>query len=345
MLNTNFLMENQYLNTVPKVELHVHVEGATLPETYFAIAEKNKVNLSVDNIDEWKEYFRFKNFSHFIEVYGNAVSLLQKPEDYAYLIEKFYEYQESQNIIYTEAFLSGSFIVEKFNNDDILEAILLGIKKGERNTSSRINFIIDISRHLPKTQSKVLDLAIKGFKKQAFIGIGLGGLEIDYPPDFFVETFKKAKKAGLRLVAHAGEASGAESIWGAIKKLNVERIGHGIRCMEDKSLVNYLKEIKLPIEVSPTSNYHLGIIRKDQKHPIREMVDNNLLCTVNTDDPAMFSTNLSKEYNLLHSQGFSIEELYQLNRNAIDSAFLESAEKNILFKTLEKHKTTYNNAS
>jgi len=320
-------MTQQEIELLSKIELHVHIEGATLPESYYELAEKNKVQLPVQSLEEWKSFFEFKNFPHFIQVYTSAISALKNPEDYTYLIEQFYAFQAKQNIVYSEAYLSATFLIEAFKNDQILEAISQGMKNGESKYKTKVNLIPDIARHIPESQNKVLDLVIEGYKQGLFIGIGLGGLEKGYPPKLFIDSYKKAKKAGLKLVAHAGEADGPESIWGAIKDLEVDRIGHGVRCIEDKKLLDYLKQSQIPVEVSPTSNYHLGIVKKGEKHPIRKMVDAGVYCTLNSDDPAMFSTNLSEEYRQLQSQGFSKEELLQLNKNAINASFLSQDEK------------------
>ena len=334
-------MENkkQEIRLMPKIELHVHIEGAISPKSYFSLAKKNQVKLPFNSLNAWEKYFEFKDFSHFIDVYGISVSTIKKAEDFAYIVESFYKHQEQNNIIYSEAFLSASFLVEKFNDQEILEAIQFGVQQGESKYKTKINLIPDISRHHPKSQRRVLQLAIEGYKKGIFIGLGLGGLEVNYPPNLFIDTFAKAKKAGLRVVAHAGEVVGPESVWGAIHDLNVDRIGHGIKSIEDKKLMKYLCDNKIAIEVSPSSNYHLGVVKSGEKHPIRTMIDSGIICTVNTDDPAMFSTNISNEYELLYLQGFTIEELYQLNMNAINSSFLESYEKLDLHKTLNDYKS------
>ncbi|MCP5062838.1 MAG: adenosine deaminase [Ignavibacteriae bacterium] len=335
--------EKHEIKLMPKIELHVHIEGATSPQTYFSLAEKNQVKLPCNNLSDWKKYFDFKDFNHFIDVYVMAVSTIKKAEDLALIVENFYEFQEQNNIIYSEAFLSASFLVETFSNQEILEAIQFGIQQGQKKYNTKINLIPDIARHLPETQSKVLELAIEGYNKGIFIGLGLGGMEINYPANLFTNTFAKAKKVGLRVVAHAGEAVGSESIWGAINDLNVERIGHGIRSIDDKNLIKYLRDTQIPIEVSPTSNYYLGVVSRSERHPIREMIDNGLNCSINTDDPAMFSTNISAEFELLYSQGFSLKELYQLNKNAIDSSFINFDEKLKYKKILDEYKTTYKN--
>lgn len=321
---------------MPKVEIHVHVEGATGPETFYALAQKNKVKLPVKNLDEWKDFFEFRDFPHFIQVYITAVNALQKAEDYAFLIEQFYKYQAQQNIVYTEAFLSATFMVQKFKTEPLLEALAEGMKQGEAKYGCKINFIPDIARQLPQLQGKVTDLVIEGFKKGLFVGLGVGGLEIGYPPELFVESYQRAKAAGLHLVAHAGEAVGAESIWGAIRALKAERIGHGIRCVEDAELLAYLRDTQLPVEVSPWSNYCLGVAEKGKPHPIRQMMDAGVYCTVNSDDPAMFSTTLKDDYLLLYDQGFTWQELWQMNCNALEASFLEEKQKAIYRKQFEE---------
>ncbi|PLX11104.1 MAG: adenosine deaminase [Marinilabiliales bacterium] len=328
--------------TMPKIELHVHIEGAVSPKIYYSLAEKNKIKLPYDSLEKWKDFFEFKDFSHFINVYGTAVSCIKTVEDISLIIEDFYYHQSKQNIIYSEAFISASFLIENFKIEEIIEAVHHAMIEGERKYNVKVNIIPDIARHLPESQKKVLALVKAGLESGTFIGLGLGGMEIGYPPHLFKDTFKKAKNIGLRLVAHAGEAVGAESIKNAIHELGVERIGHGIRCVDDELLMTFLKEKQIPLEISPTSNYHLGVINKKEKHPIRKMFDKGLLCTVNTDDPVMFSTTLSKEYDLLANQGFTIEELYELNTNAITSSFLDTQEKSDLYKILNEHKITYN---
>lgn len=326
------------IKQMPKVELHVHVEGAVSAETYYNLAKQNNIQLPAKDLQDWKNYFEFKDFAHFINVYVAASKAVVKPSDYTFLIEEFYRNQSEQNIVYSEAFFSASLIIEKYDEDEILEAMALGMKNGEAKYKVKANFIPDIARQIPESQSKVVDFILKGQKKGLFIGLGLGGMEKGFPPGLFIDSYKKAKECGLRIVAHAGEADGASSIWGALKNLKAERIGHGVRCLEDEALVQYLKETQIPLEVSPTSNYRLKIVKDSENHPIRTMVDKGIYCTVNSDDPAMFSTSLNDEYILLHKQGFSWDELWQLNINAINASFLNGVEKKKLLNNFETFK-------
>ena len=319
------LMER--LRAMPKAEIHVHIEGATSPDTFYRIAQRNQVKLPAQTLEEWRTFFAFQNFPHFIRVYQTAVGCLQDPDDYALLIENFYQRQAEQNILYTEAFLSASFLTQKFGDEAILDAIARGVAAGETKYGVRVRLIPDIAREDPASQTRVLQLALKGRERGLFVGLGIGGMEAGYPPQLFAATFSQARRQGLRVVAHAGEAAGPDSIWGAINSLHAERIGHGIRCLEDPGLVGYLRRTQLPLEVSPRSNYRLGVVAAAAPHPLRRMVDSGLFCTVNSDDPAMFATSLTAEYALLASQGFSWPELWRLNRNALEAAFLEETEK------------------
>ncbi|BAU12954.1 adenosine deaminase [Leptolyngbya sp. NIES-3755] len=315
------------LHRMPKAEIHVHVEGAIDAETYYQMAQRNRVELPVKSLEEWKTFFEFRDFPHFIQVYTAAVNCIQTPEDYALMIERLYQRQSQENIRYTEAFLSASFLTQKFEDDEILDVIAQGCATGEAKYPCQIRFIPDIAREIPNSQERVLEFILKGKERGLFIGLGVGGLEVGYPPELFTQTYLEAQRQGLRLVAHAGEAVGAESIWGAIDALQAERIGHGIRCLEDPKLVKVLQQRKIPLEVSPQSNYCLGVVKQGKPHPIRQMVDAELFCTVNSDDPAMFSTSLTNEYVMLANQGFSWEELWQLNLNTLEATFLDEAEK------------------
>lgn len=316
------------LQAMPKAEIHVHVEGATDAETFYEIAQRNRIKLPTQSLEDWQNFFEFRDFSHFIEVYTTAVKCLKTPEDYAFMIEQFYKRQAEENILYSEAFLSASFMIQKFQDDEILAAIAAGSTAGQAKYGVQINLIPDIGREFPESQNRVLELALKGKERGLFIGLGIGGLEIGYPPELFTHTFTEATRQGLRIVAHAGEAVGPESIWGAINALKAERIGHGIRCLDAPELVKFLQQQQIPIEVSPQSNYCLGVVKRGQPHPIRAMVDAGLYCTVNSDDPAMFSTSLTHEYATLAQQGFQWEELWQLSLNTLESTFLDEAEKN-----------------
>jgi adenosine deaminase len=161
------------------------------------------------------------------------------------------------------------------------------------------------------------------------VGLGLGGREVGHPPEGFADVYAEARRQGLRVVAHAGETAGAASVRGALDSLGAERIGHGVRCLEDPALVEWLRAGRVPLEVCPTSNYRLGVVPPGRPHPIRRMVDAGLCCTLNSDDPPMFGTDLAGEYGLLAGQGFTWEELWRLNLNTLEATFLPEGEKEV----------------
>ncbi|HEY9694283.1 MAG TPA: adenosine deaminase [Oculatellaceae cyanobacterium] len=315
------------LQAMPKVEIHVHLEGATDAETVYQMAKKNQVNLPASSLEEWKSFYNFRDFPHFAEVYGTACKCMQTPEDYAFIAEQFLKNQAEQNIYYSEAYFSPSLHYNKLPDEEIMDALAAGVAAGKAKYGSKVKFMADISRQISHLQWHTLEFALQGKEKGLFIGLGIGGLETGYPPENYIQVFTKARQQGLRIVAHAGETEGADSIWGAIRSLNTERIGHGVRCLEDPLLVEELRISQIPLEVSPQSNYCIGIVKRDQPHPIRQMFDAGLYCTLNSDDPPMFSTNLNNEYITLAEQGFSWEELWKLNINTLEATFLSEQEK------------------
>ena len=320
------------LRAMPKVELHVHLEGAMDADAVWAMAGRNGTALPARTVEEWRAFYGFRDFDHFIAVYTAAARCMRTAEDWVFMAEHFCAGQAAQGVLYTEAFLSASFMVEAtfgppIPADELLDALAAGVAAGEARHGVRVRFIPDIARHLPGTQQAVLEFATRGHARGLFLGLGLGGPELGYPPALFRETYAEAGRRGLRLVAHAGETDGPASVRGAVEALGAERVGHGVRCLEDPAVVAMLRERRVPLEVCPTSNYRLKVVPDGAPHPIRRLVEAGIVCTVNSDDPPMFGTSLVDEYRLLAVQGFTWEELWALNRNALDAAFLGDAER------------------
>lgn len=313
--------------TMPKAEIHVHLEGATAPDASYAIAQRNHVELPVATLDEWKRYFEFRDFPHFIDVYRKTTDTIRTTDDLALMIAQFYVDQARQNIRYSECFMSMSLHLRRLRPAEILDAMAQGIERGRTVSGTKVRFIADIAREDVELQDDVLDLALRGQKRGLIIGLGLGGLEKEFPPHLFTETYKRAADAGLHVVAHAGEAAGVESIQEAVDELKVTRIGHGIRIVDSPEYAAVMREKNIAFEVCPVSNYAIGSTPRDEPHPIRQMVDLGLRCTLNTDDPAMFSTNLPAQYSLLADQGFTWDELWKLNTATLEATFLSPIER------------------
>jgi adenosine deaminase len=320
-----------FLKAMPKIELHIHLEGATDPQTIYAMAQRNHIALPVSSLAEWERAYTFRTFDQFIQLYRLAATVPRTREDYTLMMEGYMRQQAEQNIPYSEVFLSTALHLHKLPVNELLGALALGIRRGNAAFGTQVKLIPDISRqsasgNLP-LQQQVLDFAIRAYHEGIGIGLGLGGNEVGNPAEQYQPLFEAARQSGLRVVAHAGETVGAHSIRSALDALGAERIGHGVRAIEDPALVQRLRDEQIPLEISPHANYCLGVVPHHEPHPIAELVAAGVLCTVNTDCPPFYNTNLTNEYITLAAQGFSMAHLWQLNRNAISASFMPDEEK------------------
>lgn len=312
---------------MPKVELHVHVEGAQRPDTIWDMAQRNGVALPAPTREAWRAFYRYRDFAHFIQVYIAASRAIRAPRDFTDMLVAFHADQAAQGIVYTEAFLSASLYVDGFDQGAVLEAIAEGLAVGQAQSGVVVRLIPDIARQVPETQRAVLAFTLAGQKAGVFIGLGLGGLEAGYPPELFTHVFAEARRNGLRVVAHAGEGAGAESVRGAVEALGAERIGHGIRCLEDPGVVAMLRERQVPLEVCPMSNYRTGVVAAGAPHPVFAMLEAGLNVTVHSDDPPMFATTLTDEFRFLARGGVLLERLRALTVAAAAASFLPDDER------------------
>lgn len=324
------------LRAMPKVELHVHLEGAQSPETIWAMARRNEVPLPAATLEEWKAFYRFRDFPHFIEVYIAASRAIVTAEDFRVMLVDFHRAQAEERILYTEAFLSASLFVEKIPWPELLSAFQDGLAEGRERFGVDVRLIPDIARNFPQSKARVLKFTLAGQRAGVFIGLGLGGLEAGYPPEGFVDEFREARANGLHVVAHAGEGAGPASIRGALEALGAERIGHGIRCLEDPGLVEELRARQVPIEVCPISNFRTGVVGPDATHPVFAMLDAGLNVTLNSDDPPMFATSLTDELRFVVSGGVSADRVAACVRAAADASFLDAAGKAALHTRLQE---------
>ncbi len=326
------------LTDMPKVEIHVHLEGATGPEALFEMAARNRVELPVASVAEWKTFYEFKDFDHFIQAYRLSVGCMQSPRDFSQMVVDFMGRQARQNIRYSEVFLSAALHIHRLPADEILAALCEGARTGRQQYGVEIAFIPDMSRQEWRQEhlrEDVLAFALRAKAMGIGVGLGLAGFELGYPSSLFKDVFAEARQKGLHGVAHAGETGDPAFMWDVIETLQPERIGHAIRALDDPGLVAFLRERRLPLEVSPQSNYCTKVVDRGDPHPIRRMVDAGLNCSVNSDDPAMFSTDLNNEYLTLAAQGFTFDELWQLNLNGLRATFLPEERKAEMLRNWE----------
>ncbi len=319
----------EYSQKIPKAELHVHLEGSIHPAILLELAERNHIEPPAPDLDGLREFYRFRSFPHFIEVYLKVTGYLRTPEDYQLIAYQFGCDCARQNIRYAEVTFTMVTNVQKTGLpwQVILEGLNAGRAQARQEFGVYWRWVFDINRGDPGTQAQLADIAIAA-QGMGVVALGLGGNEDGFPASLFTETFERARKAGLHSDPHAGEVAGPESVWAALDQLHAERIGHGVRSIEDPRLVEALRERCIPLEVCPTSNVRLRVYPDYAHHPLRKLWEAGLVLTVNSDDPPMFNTELNYEYQALVEQfGFSADELERVSLNAVRSSFLPQEEK------------------
>jgi adenosine deaminase len=321
---------DRFLLHCPKVELHVHLEGAMRPSVLLELARRNGIELPARDEAGLKRWFRFTDFNHFVQVYLACSRALRRPEDFQLLVLDFLAEQATQNILHTEAhFTVSTHLTNGGNGGEILAALSEAIAEGERRYGVTLRLIPDVVRNIGVGPADLtLEWALAGRVAGLVVALGLSGSEVRFPNEPFREHFSAAERGGLHRVAHAGEHAGPESIRSVLDVCGAERIGHGVRAVDDPSLMAELRAAQIPLEVCPTSNLCLGAAADLPSHPFDRLYRGGLALSVNSDDPAFFNTNLTREYLKLHQTfGYSPAELAGLSLAAIRQSFLADEEK------------------
>ncbi len=315
-----------WFERVPKLDLHLHLEGAIPLPALWELIRKYGGDPTVPNLEALEQRFLYRDFAHFIETWIWKNGFLREYEDFRLIAEAVARDLVRQNIRYAEVFYSpGDFERHGLHVAPITEAIRNGLGTVP---NVRVALVADLVRDYgPERGAQVLS-ELREVKALGVVGIGIGGSEQAFPPEPFAPVYEEARRLGFRTSAHAGEAAGAASIWGAIRSLHVDRIGHGTRAEEDDTLLDYLAEHQLPLEMCSLSNVCTGVVESLEKHPIRRYLDRGLAVTVNTDDPEMFGNSLADEFRLLSEHlGFSHEDIRELTESAIQASWLSDEDK------------------
>ncbi|RMF78104.1 MAG: adenosine deaminase [Chloroflexi bacterium] len=314
-----------FIEQMPKVELHVHLEGATQPKTLLELAQRHHIDLPADTVDGIQKWYTFTNFAHFVEIYLKISECIRTPEDIEYIAREFLAGQAAQNIRYTEVTYTPytHWMQKGLEYDDQLDALNRARAWAEEELGVSMGIIMDIPREItPELGMMTADWVI-GSYGNGVIALGLGGNEVGNPPEKHAAAFERALAAGVPSIPHAGETAGPESIWGALNILGAQRIGHGVRCLEDPTLVDELRERQIPLEVCPTSNVCLGVAPSIDDHPVLMMFEEDLYVTINSDDPPMFNTTLTQEYlAVMDAVGLIPDEIERLVIRALDASLL-----------------------
>lgn len=342
-----------FITDMPKAELHVHLEGAIRPETVLKLAERHdKIDaLPGDDAETLRNWFTFTDFAHFIDVYLTIQDLIRSAEDFALIAYECGRDMAAQNIRYRECTVTPYTHItlqpKGLTIDDLLDGLENGRRSAQDDFGVEMRWVFDCHRNLsfpqddpsrydPAPAEKTLAFARRGIDR-GVVGFGLGGDEVGAPPEPFAHAFHQAKETGLLSVPHAGETAGPQSVWGAVVALKADRIGHGVRAIEDPELLALLKERQIPLEINPTSNICLHVYRRAAEHPFPHLDRMGLLVTVNSDDPPLFNTSLTQEYALLAREfGYDAANLARIARNAFAAAGVETAVKERLLSEFDE---------
>jgi aminodeoxyfutalosine deaminase len=328
-----------FISRLPKVELHLHLEGSVRPETLGELSRnKSWLRREVGNwiSDRRRDSYRFGSFGNFLKAFGVVTLLLKTPEDYALATTCLAEELARQNVKYAEVTLAvGVLLWKKQSVEAVFEAVAAAAAEAEARRGIRLRWIFDAVRHFGRDHVReVLGWAIR-CRPRGVVAFGIGGDEVRGPADLFVDIYREAREAGLHLTAHAGEAVGPESIRNAVELLGAERIGHGLTAIQDPEVMALLRDRRIPLEVCPTSNVATGLIARFEDHPLPRFMAAGLTVTLNSDDPAMFGTSLEEEFvRAARSFSLSREQIVLLAENAIRWSFLPEDEKQPLLREL-----------
>ena len=343
---------SNFIRSLPKAELHLHLEGAVDPATLAELSRRHPTPLSTTNErytiiadsgrvfteDEARELYLYKDFTGFLLAFKAVTERLRTAEDYELVTYRMMQKLHAQNVVHAEVYVSVGVIHWRGGEfAPLFEGLEAGRRRGESDFGMSLYWIFDAVRHFgPRRAGLVLDEAIALRKvSDSVVGIGLGGDERRAPPELFRDVYARAHSENLHTTVHAGETVGPESIWSALRELQAERIGHGLHATDDPALIAHLAEKQVPVEACISSNILTGCCVSAQQHPVRRLFDAGVLVTLNTDDPEMFRTNLAREYQTAQSElGFGESELYDLAKNSFRASFLPEHKKREYFAKL-----------
>jgi aminodeoxyfutalosine deaminase len=321
---------------LPKLHLHCHLEGTLRAQTFVELADRYGFSTryrpgeELDGPRDPAEVYRFANFTEFLMIFAAVSRSLARTEDYARLAREFVRDALAQNVVYGEIFISPSVWTFFHRDLDVREAVqaIVDELRAARDAGGDFALIVDLTRNFGSEMAMRTARLAVSLADHGVVGIGLGGDEARFPAELFGEAFAYARSEGLHTVAHAGEANGAQSVRAAIE-IGAERIGHGIRAIEDDEVVALLKRNAVALEICPTSNYLTGVVSREHAHPFSQLDAHGIVITIDADDPALFGTTITDEY-LYVAERAGIATLARFIAQAVDASFLDSFSKRAL---------------
>jgi adenosine deaminase len=319
---------DKFVRSLPKTELHVHIEGTLEPEMMFGLGERNGFDLPFESVDGVAEAYDFTNLQSFLDIYYQGAAVLQTPDDFYELMAAYLDRATADGVRHAEIFFDPQTHTAR---GIPFEVFMQGFREAIADARSRSGVTADLIlcflRHL-SGEDAVATLITAEPHLDGVIAVGLDSSEVGNPPELFSDAFQMARKLGLKAVAHAGEEGPPEYVVGALDTLGVERIDHGVRSLEDPRLVDRMSRDQVPLTVCPLSNLALKVVERLENHPIVTMVEAGLLVSVHSDDPSYFGGYVGDNYLALESAlGWGVDDLAALASNSITSSFLDVERK------------------
>lgn len=319
---------NAFIQGLPKVELHLHIEGSLEPELLFELAKRNDIDIPYQSPQALRKAYEFEDLQSFLDIYYQGANALRTEQDFYDLTWAYLEKSKVDNVIHTEIFFDPQTHTDRgIPFDTVINGIHRAMRDGHKQLGISSQIIACFLRHLPeKNAIETLQSILK--HKDKIIGVGLDSSEQGHPPAKFKRVFQQAKEAGLLTVAHAGEEGPAQNIVDAVEMLSVSRVDHGVRCVEDELLLEALIDSKMPLTVCPLSNIKLRVFDKMEQHNIAELLRKGVAVTINSDDPAYFGGYMTDNFLAVsNAHPMSKQELAQFTINAINGSFISDALK------------------
>ncbi len=327
-----------FIQGMPKAELHIHIEGSLEPELMFEIAERNGVSLPYSSVEEARRAYNFSDLQSFLDIYYQSMQVLLHERDFYDLTRAYLQKVSSQNVRHTEIFFDPQAHTDRgVPFETVVSGIHRALVDGERQLGISSKLIMCFLRHL-SAESAMETLRSSLPFGEWIVAVGLDSSEVRHPPEDFEAVFDEAREHGLLTVAHAGEEGPPEYIWQALDDLKVSRIDHGVRCVEDPKLVERLREERIPLTVCPLSNVKLRVFDSIEDHNLKRMLDLGLCVTMNSDDPAYFGGYMDENFHATQ-EGLHLtrDDIHRLVKNSFQAAFLDAESKQRLSDELDEY--------
>jgi adenosine deaminase len=313
---------------IPKAELHIHIEGSLEPELIFSLAQRNGVALPYPSVQALREAYAFTDLQSFLDIYYAGASVLLHEADFFDMAWAYFQRAHADRVRHAELFFDPqTHTARGVPVGTVIAGLRRACERARAELGISSELILCFLRHLSEEAAfATLEDALP--YREHFIGVGLDSSEVGHPPSKFSRVFARCRELGLRIVAHAGEEGPPAYIWEALKDLKVERIDHGVRCLEDLALVAELARRRVPLTVCPLSNLKLCVVNDLRDHPMKRLLDAGLCATVNSDDPAYFGGYLNANFEqTVQALGLSRDDVIALARNSIEASFVSEARR------------------